>query len=84
MVGQYANGSESHRLMYLVVTINGYKTTCLLDSGATHSFVYTNLLKTAFLWSYVDEPLEVVLANSEKVKSSQVCKVPINFGQGVC
>ena len=73
-----------HRLVDLVVTVNSCETTCLVDSGATHNFIYANLLETASLQPSVDEPLEVVLANSEKVETNQVCEVPINFGQGVC
>ena len=65
------------------VTINGYGTTCLVDSGATHNFFCANLLETAFLKPSVDEPLEVVLAISKKVATNQICEVLINFGQGV-
>ena len=73
-------GSELHRLIDLVVTVNGCKTSCLVDSGAIYNFIYTNLLETASLQSSVDEPLEVVLANGEKVETNQVCEVPISFG----
>ena len=70
--------------MDLVVTVNGCKTTCLVDSSTAYNFICANLLKTASLWPLVDEPLEVVLANRKKVETNQVCKAPINFGQVVC
>ena len=60
--------------MDLVVTVNGCETTCLVDSGATHNFICTNLLYTASLWASIDEPLEVVLANGKEVETNQVCK----------
>ena len=74
---------ELYKLFDLVVTVNSCETTCLIDSGATHNFICTNLFKTASLWPFVDEPLEVVLANGKKVETSQVCEIPINFGQRV-
>ena len=67
--------------MGLVVTVNGFKTICLVDSGATYNFIYANLLETASLQPSVYEPLQVVLANSEKVETNQLCKVPIKFCQ---
>ena len=70
--------------MDLVVAYNGCETTFLVDSGATHNFICANLLEAASLQPSVDEPLEVVLANGKKVKTNQVYKVPINFGQRVC
>ena len=70
--------------MGLLVTVNGRETTCLVDSGTKHNFIYTNLLESASLRLSVNEPLEAVLANGEKVETNQVCKVLINFGQGVC
>ena len=82
MIAQHAIGSVSHRLMDLVVTANGYEITCLVDSGTTHYFICANLLETASLQPSLDEPLEVVLANREKVETNQVFKIPINFGQG--
>ena len=69
--------------MDLVATVNGCKTTCLVDRGATHNLIYANLLETASLQPTVDEPLEVVLPNSDKVETNQLCEIPINFGQGV-
>ena len=72
--------SEFHRLVDFVVTINSFETTYLENSGATHNFTCTNLLKTASLWPSVDVPLEVVLANGKKVETNQACEVPINFG----
>ena len=70
--------------MDLGITVNSYETACLIDSSATHDFIYAYLLDTASLWPSVDKPLEVVLANGKKVETNQVCKIPIKFGQGVC
>ena len=66
--------------MNLVVTVNGYATTCLVDNGTTHNFLCANLLKTDSLKPSVDELLEVVLANGKKVATNQACEVPVNFG----
>ena len=84
IISWHSIGSELHRLIDLVVTFNGCETTCLVDSSATHNFVCANLLEITSLQPSVDDPLEVVLANSEKVETNQVCEFPINSGQGVC
>ena len=70
--------------MDLVFTVNCCETTCLVNTGTTHNFICINLLETASIRPSEDEPLEVVLANGEKVETNQICEVPINFGQRVC
>ena len=69
-----------HRLIDLVVAVNGCQTICLVGVGTTHNFICANLLENASLQTSVDEPLEVVLANGEKIETNQVCEVLINFG----
>ena len=58
--------------MDLVITVNCCKITCLVYPGTIHNIFYTNLFETVFLHPFVDGPLEVVLANGEKVETNQI------------
>ena len=62
------------------MSVNGTELICLVDSGATHNFISAATLKSISLTANVGDPLEIILANGDKVITDMACHVPIDLG----
>ena len=55
------------------------KLKCLLDSGASHSFVAANIICELGLKTHLTDALEVALADNSVVCSREVVDLPVRF-----
>ena len=59
--------------------VGQHKLKCLLDSGASHSFVAANIISELGLKTRFTDALEVALADNSVVCSREVVDLPVRF-----
>ena len=68
--------------MHLKLCVGDSALKCLLDSGASHSFISQEIVDQFSLNTYNAESLNVCLANGSTVRTAAVAVVPVRFAGG--
>ena len=71
--------SECPNLLELKATCHGVEVSCMLDSGATHSFVHPRVVKKTSAATSKGQKLTVTIANGSTVMSDDVLEVGLVF-----
>ena len=77
--GIAADGKTSHQLLELEVHVSNHKLACLIDSGATHSFIDAAIVAKHDLPILPCPGLAVTLADGSEIKTNSVCKLQVHF-----
>ena len=68
--------------MHLKLCVSDSALKCLLDSGASHSFISQEIVDQFGLNTYNAESLNVCLANGSTVRTAAMAVVPVRFAGG--
>ena len=63
----------------MTLYIGQHKLKCLLDSGASHSFVAANIIRELGLKTHFADALEVALTDNSVVCLCEVVDLPVHF-----
>ena len=80
----------SNKLLLLPLSVRSQKTSAMVDSGATHDFIFNNMLdiiKSAshdcVKWRHASEPLWVSLADNFVVLSTKIVVLLVQIGNHI-
>ena len=68
--------------MHVKLHVGNSALKCLLNSGASHSFISSDIIKQFGLNRYKYDALEVRLADGSTVRIAKIAVVPVHFAGG--
>lgn len=78
-------GTQSLQTMKVLGTVNNHSVHILLDSGSTHNFIDSKLLKTLGWSLQATKPFKVMITDGGKIMSQRCCRhIPLEVGGYNC